>query len=96
MNFKARKDNAAFWAGIASVIVAAIYQILGMCGITPAISQSDVINLISLVLTILAGLGVVVDPTTKGIKDSKRVMARGKMDYDGEAAAMEDESEEEA
>lgn len=88
LNFKTRLKNKAFLAGLASVIVAAIYQVLGMCGITPAVSQSDVINIISLLLTLLAGLGVIVDPTTEGIKDSDRVLARGKMDYDGEVASM--------
>lgn len=88
LNFKIRVRNKAFWAGAASVIVAAVYQIFGLCGITPAVSQSDVINVISLILTILAGLGVIVDPTTDGIGDSKRVLARGRMDYDGEAGNM--------
>ena len=88
LNFKTRLKNKAFLAGLASVIVAAVYQILGLCGVTPAVSQSDVINIISLLLTVLAGLGVVVDPTTDGVGDSERVLARGKMDYDGEVAAM--------
>lgn len=88
LNFKIRVRNKAFWAGAASVIVAAVYQILGLCGVTPAVSQSDVINIISLLLTVLAGLGVVVDPTTDGVGDSKRVLAKGKMDYDGEAGTM--------
>lgn len=94
LNFKIRVRNKAFWAGTASVIVAAVYQILGLCGVTPAVSQSDVINIISLLLTVLAGLGVVVDPTTDGIADSKRVLARGRMDYDGEVTAMGAGSEE--
>ena len=88
LNLKTRMKNKAFLAALASVIVAAIYQILGLCGVTPAISQSDVINMISLVLTVLAGLGVIVDPTTAGIGDSKRVLARNQMDYDGEAVSM--------
>lgn len=87
LNLKTRMKNKAFLAALASVIVAAIYQILGLCGVTPAISQSDVINMISLVLTVLAGLGVIVDPTTAGIGDSKRVLARNQMDY-GEAVSM--------
>lgn len=88
LNFKTRLKNKAFLAGLASVIVAAVYQILGLCGVTPAVAQSDVINIFSLLLTVLAGLGVVVDPTTDGVGDSERVMARGKMDYDGEVATM--------
>lgn len=87
-NFKTRMKNKAFLVALASVIVTAVYQILGLCGVTPAVSQSDVINVISLILTVLAGLGVIVDPTTDGVGDSERVLAGGKMDYDGEVAAM--------
>lgn len=94
LNFKTRMKNKAFLAALASVIVTAVYQILGLCGVAPAVSQSDVINVISLILTILAGLGVIVDPTTDGVGDSERVLARGKMDYDGEVAAMGAGSEE--
>lgn len=88
INLKTRMKNKAFLAALASVTVTAVYQILGLCGVAPAVSQSDVINVISLILTILAGLGVVVDPTTDGVGDSERVLARGKMDYDGEAGTM--------
>ena len=88
LNFKTRMKNKTFLAALASVTVTAVYQILGLCGVAPAVSQSDVINVISLILTILAGLGVIVDPTTDGVGDSERVLARGKMDYDGEVAAM--------
>lgn len=88
INFKTRLKNKTFLAGLASVVVAAVYQVLGLCGVAPAVSQSDVINVISLILTILAGLGVIVDPTTDGVGDSKRVLAKGKMDYDGEAGTM--------
>ena len=88
LNLKIRLRNKTFLAGATSVIVAAVYQILGLCGVTPAVSQSDAINIISLLLTVLAGIGVVVDPTTDGVGDSARVLARGKMDYDGEAGTM--------
>lgn len=41
LNLKTRMKNKTFLAACASVIVAAIYQILGLCGVTPAVSQSD-------------------------------------------------------
>lgn len=88
LNLKIRAKNKAFWAGTASVLIAAVYQVLGLWGVTPAVSQSDVVNIVSIVLTVLAWLGIIVDPTTDGIGDTNRVLAKGKMDYDGEAANM--------
>lgn len=94
MNFKYRFRNGPFVASFCAIILAAIYQILGLFGITPGISQDTAMQIVGLVITALTGLGVIVDPTTKGVKDSTRVLARGKMDYDGEAAAMGAGSEE--
>ena len=44
---------------------------LGMFDVVPTISQDQIINLTSIVINILVGLAVVVDPTTEGISDRK-------------------------
>ena len=48
---------------------------LGLVGITPSISDSDAINLITTFVNVLAMIGIVVDPTTEGISDSDRARA---------------------
>ena len=69
MNWKDRFRNKTFLLGFASSIIAFIYQMLGMFDVVPAISQDQVTQFAGLVINILVGLAVVVDPTTPGIKD---------------------------
>lgn len=69
MNFKLRLKNKATLTALIAAAVAFVYQILGIVGVIPAISQSDVTQLIGIVINLLVGIGVVVDPTTQGIRD---------------------------
>lgn len=69
MNFKLRLKNKATLTALIAAAVAFVYQILGIVGVIPAISQSDITQLIGIVINLLVGLGVVVDPTTQGIRD---------------------------
>ena len=69
INFKDRFKNKVFLTAFLSIIITAIYQILGLLGITATISEETVINGIGLVLTILGGFGVIVNPLTPGLGD---------------------------
>ena len=55
-------------------VVAFVYQLLGILGITTAVSEEQITQLFGLVINVLAVLGVLVDPTTKGVSDSERAM----------------------
>lgn len=74
INWKVRFKNKAFVVSFVTVVVTFVYQILSLLGITPALSENVVMNLITTVINALVMLGVLVDPTTKGIKDSDRAM----------------------
>lgn len=74
INFKVRARNTLFWMTILPALVAFIYSLLGAFGIVPAVSENDVINIITSIITALATLGVLIDPTTKGISDSELAM----------------------
>jgi len=74
LNLKVRLRNKTFVISMLSVIVAFIYQVLGLLGIVANISQDKVINILVFIINILAGFGVLVDPTTDGFKDSDRVL----------------------
>lgn len=76
LNLKVRLRNKTFVISILSVIVAFIYQVLGLLGIVASVSQDKVINILMFIINILAGFGVLVDPTTDGFKDSDRVLNR--------------------
>ena len=69
MNWKDRFKNKTFLLGFTSAIIAFISQMLGMFNIVPSISQDQVTQLVGLVINILVGLAVIIDPTTPGIKD---------------------------
>ena len=59
-------------------VIAFVYQLLGLCGVVPAINEETVVQLVGMVANILVGLGILIDPTTKGIEDSDRAMTYGK------------------
>lgn len=75
INFKVRIKNKAFVLTMLSAIVAFIYQMCGIIGIVPAIGEDMVIQLIGLVLNVLVGLGILLDPTTSGVNDSKQALS---------------------
>lgn len=74
INIKARLKNKTFLITIATLLITFVYQLLSLFEIVPKVSESTVINLLGMVVNLLAGLGVIVDPTTDGIKDSDRAM----------------------
>lgn len=71
INWKARIKNPVFWATIIPAAVSFVYCVLGAFGIAPALTESMVLNIVSTAITALTTLGVLVDPTTEGICDSK-------------------------
>lgn len=74
INFKARLKNKTFLISFSTLIIAFVYQVMAMLGVVPEVSENEVVNALSVVVNILACLGVVVDPTTDGMNDSDRAM----------------------
>lgn len=74
INWKVRFKNGKWVLSFISLLTAFAYQLLGMFDITPAVSQDTIIQLIGLVLTVFAGIGIVQDPTTVGINDSTQAL----------------------
>ena len=74
INWKLRFKNKTTLTAVICCLLAFIYQMLGIFGITPTISENEVGQFAGLVINILVGLGVVTDPTTKGISDSERAL----------------------
>ena len=75
MNLKLRLKNKTTLIAIVATTVAFLYQVAGILGITPPISEDQVIQAASLLINLLVGLGVLVDPTTAGVKDSARALS---------------------
>lgn len=74
INWKVRFKNKAFVVTFTTTVIAFIYQLLALFGIVPRISEDTVINLVMMIINLLAGLGIIVDGTTKGIGDSDRAL----------------------
>lgn len=74
INWKVRLRNKPWVAGLVGVIVTFAYDIMAAFEIVPAVDESHVMSLIKTLLTLLVGLGVLVDPTTQGVSDSERAL----------------------
>lgn len=74
INWKARFKNKTFVITFLTLVIAFVYQILGLFGVVPPISEQSLVNFITILVNILAFVGVVIDPTTDGMNDSDRAM----------------------
>jgi phi LC3 family holin len=69
IDWKSRFKNKTFLITFTTAIIAFIYQMLSMFELVPQVSQDTVGQLVGLIVNILVGLGIVVNPTTSGISD---------------------------
>lgn len=74
LNLKIRLKNKTFIVTMMTTVIAFVYQMLAQFEIVPKVTQDQTIQVLMLVVNILAGLGILVDPTTDGVKDSERVL----------------------
>ncbi len=74
INWKARLKNKVFVIAFATLVISFVYQILGLCGVVPSVSEEAIVNVITTAVNGLAALGIVVDPTTDGMSDSERAL----------------------
>lgn len=91
MNLKLRYMNKTTLATFVSGLVALVYQVLALCGVTPPISESEVVETAGVIINLFVLLGIVVDPTTKGIRDSDTAMTYTEPRPEIETAADEEE-----
>ena len=74
INLKLRLKNKTTLITLLVTVAATLYKVLDILGITPGIDYSTLKDAIYIIVGILAALGIVVDPTTKGVGDSDRAM----------------------
>ena len=74
INWKVRFQNKTFLTGLISLVVVFIYDLLQLLGIAPVVTQSVVMQVAEGILMILGMVGVIADPTTNGLSDSKQAM----------------------
>ena len=74
INWKLRLKNKTTLLALIVLIVDFVYNIFAEVGIVPKVDKSVVLQFANYVVSLLAILGVVVDPTTDGISDSDNAM----------------------
>jgi phi LC3 family holin len=74
INWKARLKNKAFLITFGTLIITFVYQILGLFGVVPSVSEDTFVNIVTIIVNLLASLGILIDPTTPGANDSDRAM----------------------
>lgn len=74
INWKIRLQNKAWLLSMTVTLIAFIYQVLGLLGIVPAITEDQLTQLATLIINMLVALGIIVDPTTAGLSDSRQAL----------------------
>ena len=74
INWKVRLRNKTWVASLLALVIAFVYNLLAMLGIEVPVTQEWVTGIVGTVITLLAGLGVLIDPTTPGVGDRERAM----------------------
>lgn len=74
INWKIRLKNKGTLTAIILGVIALVYQMLGIAGVTPSLNESNAAEAAGVLINLLVIAGVVIDPTTKGISDSDMAM----------------------
>ena len=74
INLKVCFKNPVFWLTVIPAVITLVYTVLGAVGVVPSLSDDVVVNIITALISALTTVGVLVDPTTKGVGDSERAM----------------------
>ncbi len=72
INWKLRLKNKTTLIALLGTVAAFVYQVLGLLGVVPSISENEVVAIAGIFVNLLVSIGVVVDPTTKGLSDSAK------------------------
>lgn len=74
INWALRLKNKATLTALIAAALAFGYQVAGIFGVVPPVSQDAVAQAAMLAVNLLVALGVVVDPTTQGVADSAQAL----------------------
>ena len=74
INWTVRFKNKTFLAALMALVVSFDSDMPALFGVVSGVAENVVLTLCNTVLTLLVGVGVLADPTTKGLADSDRAM----------------------
>ena len=74
LNWKVRFKNPTWLTMFFSLIIGFVFNILRLFDVVPTVTENQIMDVVSQVLTFLGLIGVLVDPTTAGLGDSNRAL----------------------
>lgn len=74
INWKVRFRNPTFWLTAVPALITLIYAVLALFEVVPSVTKETVLDAFTAIVAALSTLGIIVDPTTKGVTDSVRAM----------------------
>ena len=74
INWKVRLRHRQFWIALFSALALLSNQVAAIFGVDITIVSDQIQQTLETVLMILALLGVIIDPTTSGVKDSEQAL----------------------
>lgn len=76
INWSVRFKNKTFWMALIPALLLLVQQLAAVCGVTVDLTglQEQLLGVAGTVFTLLALFGVVNDPTTAGVSDSKQAL----------------------
>lgn len=75
INWKVRFKNKVWVGSLLALILSFVYGLLAVFDVYPPVTQNMVANILNQILEFLAMIGVLMDPTTEGLGDSKRALS---------------------
>lgn len=80
INWRVRIKNKAFWVAFIPAVLMVAQNVLAFCGVSfdATTLSNELVALVGAVFSVLALLGVVNDPTTAGMSDSKQALSYDK------------------
>lgn len=86
INWKVRIKNKTFWLTLIPALIIFIEVVASSFGFSIQIENfnQNIVTVVNALFTLLAILGIVVDPTTKGVSDSTQALSYEKPKGDDE------------
>lgn len=78
INWKVRLQHKQFWVSLISFLIVLANQMAGIFHVDITIYNDQITAISETILSILALLGIIIDPTTQGASDSYQAMGYDK------------------
>lgn len=78
INWKVRLRHRQFWLSLISALVLIADRVAAIFGVDIMLISAEIQEVLESILLILALFGIIIDPTTAGVKDSSQAMVYSK------------------